>query len=86
MILKKYIQNLPKGGAASLAKSIGISPSYLSQMASGATNISPENAVKIEQATNGEVSRRELRPSDWAAIWPELTSQHLFAQRAQSVV
>lgn len=86
MNLKQYIQTLPKGGAAILAESIGISPSYLSQMASGATNISPENAVKIETTTNGLVTRQELRPSDWEAIWPELTNKHLFTQRAQQVV
>ncbi|GHA66014.1 hypothetical protein GCM10009007_03070 [Formosimonas limnophila] len=86
MNLKQYIQNLPKGGAGALANEIGISPSYLSQMASGVTNISPENAVKIETATKGKVSRCELLPDKWEAIWPELSQQHLFAQRAQQVV
>ena len=86
MNLKQYIQDLPKGGAAILAESIGISPSYLSQMASGETNISPERAVKIELVTGGQVTRQELRPSDWDLIWPELTSNHLFSQRAQQVV
>lgn len=86
MNLKQYIQALPKGGAASLAETVGISPSYLSQMASGATNISPENAVKIETATNGQVTRQELRPLDWEAIWPELTNKHIFTQRAHQVV
>jgi len=33
---------------------------------------SPENCVSIEQATKGLVSRRDLRPDDWQAIWPEL--------------
>lgn len=33
---------------------------------------SPENCVAIERATDGAVSRRDLRPDDWQAIWPEL--------------
>jgi hypothetical protein len=30
--------------------------------------------VPIEQATAGQVTRRDLRPADWGAIWPELIS------------
>lgn len=33
---------------------------------------SPENCVAIELATNGAVTRRDLRPEDWQRIWPEL--------------
>lgn len=33
---------------------------------------SPEYAVLIERATRGKVRRWDLRPHDWAAIWPEL--------------
>lgn len=33
---------------------------------------SPEYCVAIEKATEGVVTRRDLRPDDWAAIWPEL--------------
>jgi DNA-binding transcriptional regulator YdaS (Cro superfamily) len=32
----------------------------------------PEYCVAIEQATEGAVTRRDLRPDDWLAIWPEL--------------
>lgn len=31
---------------------------------------SPENCVLIERATNGLVTRRDLRPHDWVRIWP----------------
>ena len=31
-----------------------------------------EHCSDIEIATNGEVTRRELRPDDWQRIWPEL--------------
>jgi len=33
---------------------------------------SPAYAVAIERATNGAVTRRDLRPDDWHLIWPEL--------------
>jgi DNA-binding transcriptional regulator YdaS (Cro superfamily) len=33
---------------------------------------SPGNCVAIEQATEGRVTRKDLRPHDWASIWPEL--------------
>jgi DNA-binding transcriptional regulator YdaS (Cro superfamily) len=33
---------------------------------------SPEYCVSIERATEGKVTRKDLRPDDWEAIWPEL--------------
>lgn len=36
---------------------------------------SPLNCVAIEQATQGQVTRQDLRPHDWASIWPELASR-----------
>ncbi len=32
----------------------------------------PANCVAIELATEGKVTRQDLRPDDWQAIWPEL--------------
>ncbi|WP_343499225.1 transcriptional regulator [Achromobacter denitrificans] len=72
MDLKTYISKSPRGTASGLAKALSISPSYLSQMASGQAPISPERSVAIERATAGAVSRRELRPEDWQRIWPEM--------------
>lgn len=72
MDLKTYISSSPRGTAASLAKAIGVSPSYLSQMASGQSPISPERCVAIEKETGGVVSRRDLWPDGWDRIWPEL--------------
>jgi len=37
--------------------------------------VPPEHCALIEKATVGEVTRRELRPSDWRSIWPELADQ-----------
>ncbi|TAM15942.1 MAG: hypothetical protein EPN65_16645 [Pandoraea sp.] len=72
MDLKTYLSTLERGGASALATSIGVSISFLSQMASGSSAISPARCVSIERATGGAVTRRDLRPDDWADIWPEL--------------
>lgn len=72
MNLKDHLSTLERGGAAKLAAMLDVSPSYLSQMASGASPISPARCVEIEQATDGAVSRKDLRPEDWRSIWPEL--------------
>ncbi|MFK3708669.1 transcriptional regulator [Klebsiella sp. NPDC088457] len=74
MELKTYIDSLERGKVKELAASLGISSSYLSQMASGKTAISPTRCVEIEAVTNREVSRKDLRPDDWEKIWPELAA------------
>lgn len=35
----------------------------------------PANARFLELATNGVVSRKDMRPDDYAAIWPELSGE-----------
>lgn len=62
------------GGKSSLARAIGVSPQMVSQWVRP-TNPKPipiTRCVAIEQATNGIVSRKDLRPDDWQLIWPEL--------------
>lgn len=75
MDLKTYLSSLERGGASKLAEAIGVSSSFLSQMAAGSSAISPARCVSIEKATSGTVSRRDLRPDDWQDIWPELINQ-----------
>jgi len=71
MDLKTYI-SAERGRAAALAGRLGVSPSYLSQMANGLAPISPERCVDIWRETGGMVTRQHLRPDDWQRIWPEL--------------
>ena len=71
MELKKYISSA-RGSAKQLADQINVSPAFLSQMASGIRSVSTKNAVAIEKATKGAVSRKDLRPADWRLHWPEL--------------
>jgi DNA-binding transcriptional regulator YdaS (Cro superfamily) len=33
-----------------------------------------ERCYAIERATNGAVTRKDLRPDDWQEIWPELAT------------
>lgn len=74
MKLRPYLDKLERGEASALAAQLEVSISYLSQMASGATAISPARAVAIEVATGGKVTRKDLRPDDWKQIWPELAA------------
>jgi len=72
MDLKTYI-SAERGRAKQLASQLpNVSPSYLSQMASGTAPINPRLCVLIEQVTFGAVSRKDLYPEDWPDIWPEL--------------
>ena len=32
-------------------------------------------AARVEHVTNGAVTRKELRPSDWHLVWPELKDE-----------
>jgi DNA-binding transcriptional regulator YdaS (Cro superfamily) len=72
MDLKMYLADQERGGATRFAESLGVSISYLSQMAAGSAPISPARCVEIERATDGAVTRKDLRPDDWESIWPEL--------------
>lgn len=74
MNLKTYIEK-ERGRATVIASALGWSLSYLSQMASGKSSISPEKAVLLEQITEGVVSRKDSRPDDWQKIWPELVDK-----------
>lgn len=59
------------GGVGALAKRIGVGQSNVSNWKMRAS-VPAEHCAAIEQATEGKVSRKELRPDDWERIWPEL--------------
>jgi DNA-binding transcriptional regulator YdaS (Cro superfamily) len=69
--LETFIKS-ERGNASRLAASIGVSLSYLSQLKDKDKTISPKRCVQIEEATDRQVTRQDLRPEDWADIWPEL--------------
>lgn len=59
------------GGSSALAALIGVATS-LPSMWKRRGQIPIANCLAIERATNGAVTRRDLRPNDWQDIWPEL--------------
>lgn len=71
MKLTKYLetQTISK---SDFSKNIDVSSGMLSQWLSGHRPVSPEKCVAIEKATQGQVTRKDLRPDDWMNIWPEL--------------
>jgi DNA-binding transcriptional regulator YdaS (Cro superfamily) len=73
MDLKTYLSS-ERGRASALAAEMGVSLSYLSQMANGKAPISAERCVEIEQKTQGIVPRQHLKPDDWQRTWPELSA------------
>ncbi|MCZ4330753.1 Cro/CI family transcriptional regulator [Castellaniella denitrificans] len=62
------------GGVSRLAEMVGVSSSAPS-MWKARGRVPVEHCAAIERATGGVVTRRDLRPDDWAAIWPELAQQ-----------
>lgn len=70
MKLKDYVAD--RGGIARLARQVNAQPQLMWQWASGVRPVPIERCVPIERATDGAVSRIDLRPDDWHEIWPEL--------------
>lgn len=50
----------------------GTTRGHLRQIAYANRQASAEVAARLESATGGLVTRKQLRPDDWAVIWPEL--------------
>jgi DNA-binding transcriptional regulator YdaS (Cro superfamily) len=69
--LQTYIERF---SAADLARALGVTPSFVTQMAKAGPTGRPvpvKRCVQVELATCGKVTRKELR-DDWREIWPEL--------------
>lgn len=70
MKLNDYLDK--HGAKTKLATEIGAQVQLVWQWSSGVRPVPIERCYAIEQATNGAVTRRDLRPDDWQKIWPEL--------------
>lgn len=55
-----------------LAETAQVSEQYLYQCLTGRRDMSPAEAVRVEQATRGELTRRDLCQKTFAQVWPEL--------------
>jgi len=62
MNLKQYFFDKPRGSKAAMAASICVSRTWMALLIAGSRRPSPELAIAIDRYTNGEVSRRDLRP------------------------
>lgn len=56
-----------------ICEALGISAQAISNWNSRGVPI--EHCTAIEKATKGAVTRKDLRPNDWQAIWPELAKK-----------
>jgi DNA-binding transcriptional regulator YdaS (Cro superfamily) len=57
------------GSQAELARRLGVSPPFVSQLLSGERPIPLQHAISIEKETAGAVTVETLRPDiDWAVI------------------
>ena len=62
MNLKEYFKDEPYGSKKEMADYLGITPTWLSLLMSGARQPSAVLAKQIEKATQGLVTAKELRP------------------------
>jgi DNA-binding transcriptional regulator YdaS (Cro superfamily) len=68
MTLEEYFSTQPKGSKVKLAKTLGISKTWLSLLISKRQQPSPELAREIEIQTKRKVKRRDLRPDLFGTI------------------
>lgn len=61
-----------RGRATELAAALGVPASFVTKMAIGDRPIPIVHMARLEEITQGAVTRRDLRPDDWHLIWPEL--------------
>lgn len=71
MDLKTYLKTRKQ---VDLARALGVTPGAVNQWVSSGS-VAIERCVPIERASGGLVTRRDLRPNDWADIWPELAEK-----------
>jgi DNA-binding transcriptional regulator YdaS (Cro superfamily) len=74
MMLSEFVSAW--GSQSQLARQLQIAPQLVGQWAKGKRPVPISRCLPIEKATEGQVSRRDLRPDDWQTIWPELAAPH----------
>jgi len=61
MNLQQYFKDEPKGAIVEMAEYLGVTATWLSLLIHGHRKPSPTLSIKIEEATQGLVTRKELR-------------------------
>jgi len=75
MNLPDYFKQEGALTAAMFARLVGVSPALVYQWRTGRRPVPVKHCALIELATDGAVTRRDLRPSDCTQIWPELAER-----------
>lgn len=73
--MKQKLLNWIKQAPDSQIEETGTTRAYLKQIAYGYKPANPLVSARLENVTNGLVTRPELRPNDWSEIWPELNNE-----------
>lgn len=60
------------GSISALALKLDLVPGAISNWRQRKSKIPAEHCLKIERATNGQVTRQDLRPKDAHEIWPDI--------------
>ncbi|MBW8072895.1 MAG: hypothetical protein GJU77_04315 [Ferrovum sp.] len=76
MNLSDYLKNCGHGAVTLLAVQIDSHAPDISNWSKGKRPVPISRCIAIERATEGAVTRRDLRPDDWHMIWPELANQN----------
>lgn len=70
--LLAYLNSLSPDQRNVFENATGTTIGYMRKAVSVNQRLGAEICVAIEQASHGVVTRKDLRPDDWASIWPEL--------------
>lgn len=76
MNLSEYLKT--RGSQAKLARELGVSPVLIHQWATSRP-VPIARVLAIVEATNGKVTKQDLRPDDWHLIWPEGIEEKRFS-------
>lgn len=68
MTLAEYFSTEPRGSKVEMAQYLNITATYMSLLIHGKRRASPYMALAIEAATQGLVTRRDLRPDLYVEI------------------
>ena len=76
MNLREFLKSLPTDEARELfAVACGTSLGHMKNCSYGLKLLAPASCVLVERLSGAVVTRRDLRPDDWALIWPELVTE-----------
>ena len=73
MDIREYFTKHP-GSQLALAKLLNVTPGFVNHLVMGRRPVPIKYCLQIERYTGGKVTRRDLRPNDFAQIWPELAA------------